>query len=196
MNFYNTSCFPNAEPLEPTEFGDIEQVTNLGTEWLMKLNFGSQRRLYLSAEEVVYLMKLDRLEIDGKTLADMWRLYVERDGVAFKRRYLVYEHLRNLGWTVRAAVNFSGDFSLYKESPKSCHSSAVVQIVPDLQSINDPPMFAMRRHLKNVKKAFLLVTVKLNDGQLWESISHDSPVQIEIFHSKTPLPAHRVEKFK
>jgi hypothetical protein len=43
--------------------------------------------------------------------------------------------------------------ALYKESPQSCHSSAIAQIAPDAKSINSPAMFAMRRHLKNVKKA-------------------------------------------
>ena len=65
-------------------------------EWLMTLNFESQRRLYLSAEEVIYLIKNDRLEVDEKTLSDLWDLYVRRDGPAFKRRYLVYEYVFSL----------------------------------------------------------------------------------------------------
>jgi hypothetical protein len=66
-------------------------MPNPGVDWLMSLNFGSQRRLYLCAEEVVYLAKRDQLEVDGKTLADLWDFYAQRDGIAFKRRYLVYE---------------------------------------------------------------------------------------------------------
>lgn len=64
---------------------------NYGAEWLIKQNFTSQSRLYLCAEEAMYLMKTDQLEIEGKTIQELWNVYSRRDGVAFKKRFMVYE---------------------------------------------------------------------------------------------------------
>ncbi|KAI6191066.1 hypothetical protein M3Y97_00187400 [Aphelenchoides bicaudatus] len=207
MNFCNNSCFPPPDPLEKDEDGEPITKPNYGAEWLMKTNFSSQNRLYLCAEEVIYLVKTNQLEVGRKTIDELWNNFVQRDGEAFKKRYTVYELLRSQGWTVRSGINFSGDYckfdiadriyfnglALYKENPKTCHASAIVQIVPDLKAINSETTVAMRRSLKNVKKALLLVILHPLDGQDWTSVSYDSRVQIETYHTKTPLAARKIE---
>lgn len=69
----------------------MTQVSNHGAEWLTNINYASQRRLHLGSEEAVYLMKNDLLEIEGKSVADLWNMFVQRDGIAFKRRFLLYQ---------------------------------------------------------------------------------------------------------
>lgn len=69
---------------------EVEPI-NPGLQWLKSVNIEAQRRMYLCAEEAVYLVKIDQLEVYGKTLSELWDFYVRRDGIAFKQRYLVYE---------------------------------------------------------------------------------------------------------
>jgi hypothetical protein len=63
----------------------------LGAEWLMKQNFTTQNRMYLCAEEAVYLMKMGQLEIEDINIQELWDFYAQRDGVSFKKRFMVYE---------------------------------------------------------------------------------------------------------
>jgi hypothetical protein len=73
------------------EWNEEFKPPNPGNEWMKELNAVSQTRMYLSCEEVIYLMKNGQLMVRGKTVSDLWQFYFKRDGIAFMRRYFVYE---------------------------------------------------------------------------------------------------------
>lgn len=114
-----------------------------------EVDIQNEEHLQLSLEEAFFcIYALGVLEIEGlgckdkgniPPLFDLFRScsyfppahpLAQRMDDPFVVSYVVYHHFRSLGWVVRPANKFAGDFLLYKGGPVFSHAEFTVVVVP------------------------------------------------------------------
>eukprot|EP01039_Chlorochromonas_danica_P002946 gene2945-3214_t len=97
-------------------------------------------QLVLLDEEALYLLSCGQIEVfpaeGGEdlhmvkciTAEELWQRFLTKSDT-FAVKYRVYSYYKDLGFTIRTAVNFGMDYCLYADHPSRCHSEACVLAV-------------------------------------------------------------------
>lgn len=118
--------------------------------------------LELSFIEALYLLKRDKIEVfDGENSLS------EKDITDILRKkhiyshYLVYEDLRVRGYIVKTGFKYGSDYRIYERghSPGDGHSSYLVKILSEEQSILVRDFSSYVRVTHGVRKTLLLAVV-------------------------------------
>uniref|UniRef100_A0A0R3RRM9 tRNA-intron lyase n=1 Tax=Elaeophora elaphi TaxID=1147741 RepID=A0A0R3RRM9_9BILA len=121
------------------------------------LRLGMEEAIYLSVEVKVLQIFTDNGQ---ECMPDVvWKVFYDRYGIGFVKRYVTYRYFRHQGWVVRPGLHCGADFMLYRDGPEYYHSSAAVRIV-SAESRRDVSSFiALNRELNSMKKTLMEVTV-------------------------------------
>ncbi len=125
-------------------------------------NFGNNP-LELSLVEALFLIKQDRIEIfdeNGKKLEiDELENKAIKEHVRFTEKFLIYTHLRELGFVVRPGLKFGADFAVYEHGPGIDHSPFLVQVLPRGSQLSPIELVRAGRLATTVRKRFIIATI-------------------------------------
>lgn len=110
--------------------------------------------LYLLKQGIIKVTKNDKL-IKVEELRDL--CFNKYDD--FENKYIVYSHLRDLGYILKPGMKFGSDFAVYIKGPGIDHSKYVVHVEDDKTKLRAINIVRAGRLAASVKKGFLVSTV-------------------------------------
>jgi tRNA-intron endonuclease len=134
--------------------------------------FGSfeNRKLELSLEEGLYLMEKKQLEVynrNGKKMSiRSFITFAERTQKRFWARYCVFKYLRSMGYVVKTAFKYGGDFRVYNkgDKPGKAHAAWILYVATEHESMPFLNFTAVNRIAHSVKKNTLFGVVDDEDS--------------------------------
>lgn len=118
--------------------------------------------LELSFIEALFLLKKEKIEVfnDDKPVTEEDLTNIIREKHIFSH-YLVYEDLRIRGYIIKTGFKYGSDFRLYERghSPGDGHSTYLVKILSEEQSIQVRDFSSYVRVTHGVRKTLLLAVV-------------------------------------
>jgi len=116
--------------------------------------------LILDLMEAYYLAKKKVLRVEseeGERLGaeEMEKICV-RSYADFPEKYLVYRHLREVGYVVTPGIKFGSDFAVYEHGPGIDHAPYIVQVMKPGSPITATSLVRSGRLATTVKKQFII----------------------------------------
>ena len=119
--------------------------------------------LELSFIEALFLLKKEKIEVyddneEGVSVQELTTLIKDRHVYS---HYLVYEDLRTRGYIVKTGFKYGSDYRIYDrgKSPGDGHSSSIVKILSEEQSMLVRDFSSYVRVAHGVRKTLLLAVV-------------------------------------
>src|SRR5216117_7817 len=127
--------------------------------------------LILDLMEAYYLAKKKVLRVEseeGERLGaeEMEKICV-RSYADFPEKYLVYRHLREVGYVVTPGIKFGCDFAVYEHGPGIDHAPYLVQVVDNQQDITATGIVLAGRLATTVKKQFILAVTSIKPRKVY-----------------------------
>jgi tRNA-intron endonuclease len=120
--------------------------------------------LLLDPVEAMYLVKKKIIKIKkGQRSLSKKQLkrILENNFIDFKKKYRVYEDLRDRGYVVTPGIKYGGDFAVYEDGPGIDHAPYIVQIKDSIDNLRAAEIVRAGRLATTVRKSFILAI--LND---------------------------------
>jgi tRNA-intron endonuclease len=118
--------------------------------------------LILDLIEAYYLAqsKLLRVKRGGRKV-DLAHLRSKclKEYVGFNEKYVVYKHLRSLGYVVTPGIKFGCDFAVYRHGPGIDHAPFLIQVMKPSDEVTATHMVLSGRLATTVRKQFLIASV-------------------------------------
>ncbi len=116
--------------------------------------------LILDLMEGYYLAKKRVLKVEsekGKKLSvDEIEKVCVKSYADFAEKYLVYRHLREVGYVVTPGIKFGSDFAVYEHGPGIDHAPYLVQVMNPSTPITATSLVRSGRLATTVKKQFII----------------------------------------
>jgi tRNA-intron lyase len=115
----------------------------------------------LMDEEALYMVLHNQLDIsiDAATLYSHFVKKLPN----FPLKYKVYEYFRDEGFVIKGGTNYGLDFTIYRDSPKLCHSEMCAYVIdardPEQGTMSWQELTTLTRVMPDVMKTLLLCYV-------------------------------------
>ncbi len=140
-------------------------IKNRQSDRLSQRGFGIKQEdgLELSVIEALFLIERGTLKVleSGKTVPSERLMELTKNDQDFFRRYSVYKSLRGKGYVVRTGFKYGAHFRVYErgEYSNEGHSSLLVHVVTEEDSISFPEISRAVRLSQSVKKSMVFAVV-------------------------------------